>query len=128
MMSTRKRRISKNRELYPRVSIIIVNFNQRQLTLNCLGSLSKITYPKYEIILVDNGSQDGSVVAVEKKFPKTILIKLATNTGFVGGNNAGIKVAKGNYILYLNNDTKVQADFLEPLVKDLVDPETDGNE
>lgn len=111
---------------HPKVSIIVVNFNQRQLTLDCLKSLSKITYPKYEIILVDNASQDGSVQAIEKKFSKIILVKLATNTGFVGGNNAGIKEARGKYILFLNNDTKVKHGFLEPLVENLIKDEKLG--
>ena len=111
---------------YPKISIIVVNYNQKKLTLNCLASLTKISYPKYETILVDNNSQDDSVKVVEIKFPKTTLIQLATNTGFVGGNNAGIKVAKGNYILFLNNDTEVKPGFLEPLVEDLMKDEKLG--
>ncbi len=104
--------------IYPKVSIIIVNFNQKQLTLNCLKSLGKISYPNYEIIVVDNNSQDGSVNAIAKLFPKVRQVLVKSNSGYVGGNNMGIKHAKGEYILILNNDTKVTPEFIEPLIED----------
>ena len=69
---------------YPKVSIIIVNFNQKQLTLNCLKSLGKITYPNYEIIVVDNNSQDGSVESITKMFPDVGQILNKSNSGYVG--------------------------------------------
>lgn len=105
--------------IYPKVSIIIVNFNQKKLTLNCLASLKKISYPNFEIILVDNGSTDNTAVEVEKRFPKVRIYKCRENVGFTGGNNIGIKKSKGKYILLLNNDTKVTPEFLESLVEDL---------
>ena len=104
---------------YPKVSIIIVNFNQKQFTLNCLKSLGKITYPNYEIIVVDNNSQDGSVESITKMFPDVGQILNKSNSGYVGGNNAGIRQAKGKYLLILNNDTVVTPSFIEPLVEDL---------
>ena len=103
----------------PLVSIIIVNFNQKQVTLDCLDSLRKVTYPNYEIILVDNNSQDGSKEAVLKKYPSLKLVANQTNEGFAGGNNIGLKEAKGDFILLLNNDTKVDPNFLQPLVEDM---------
>jgi GT2 family glycosyltransferase len=103
----------------PKVSIIIVNYNQKRLTLECLKSLSKITYKNVEIIVVDNGSTDSSSSEIKAKFPKIRQLGLTENTGFVGGNNAGLELAKGKYILFLNNDTKVTPGFLEPLVEDL---------
>ncbi len=109
-----------------KVSIIIVNFNQKQLTLDCLKSLQKISYPNYEIVLVDNGSTDGSPGIIKIKFPKARQIELKENTGFVGGNNAGLKIAKGEYVLFLNNDTKVTSNFLEPLVEDFQKDKTLG--
>lgn len=104
---------------YPKVSIIIVNFNQKRLTLTCLTSLKKITYPNFEITLVDNGSTDNTTSEVKKRFPKVRVYECKENLGFTGGNNRGIERAKGKYILLLNNDTKVTPGFLEPLVEDL---------
>ena len=103
----------------PKVSIIVVNYNQKQFTLDCLKSLSKITYPNYEIIVVDNNSRDGSVGAITKMFPKVRQVLNKSNSGYVGGNNAGIRQAKGKYLLILNNDTLVTPGFIEPLVADL---------
>ena len=85
--------------IYPKVSIIIVNFNQKQFTLNCLKSLKKITYPNYEVIVVDNNSQDESVEVIKKMFPKVRQVLNNNNSGYVGGNNAGIRHAKGKYLL-----------------------------
>ena len=103
----------------PKVSIIVVNFNQKQLTLNCLKSLKKITYPNYEIIFVDYNSQDGSVEVITKMFPKVRQVLNKNNSGYAGGNNAGIRQAKGRYLLILNNDTIETPGFIEPLVADL---------
>lgn len=104
---------------YPKVSIIVVNFNQKQLTLNCLKSLKNITYPNYEVIVVDNNSQDGSVEIITKTFPKVRQVLNKNNSGYVGGNNSGIRHAKGKYLLILNNDTLVTPGFIKPLVVDL---------
>ncbi|MEK7092694.1 MAG: glycosyltransferase family 2 protein [Patescibacteria group bacterium] len=103
---------------YPKVSIIIVNFNKKQLTLDCLKSLSKITYPNFEVIVIDNNSQDESVSTISQKYPKVKQIINPTNLGYVGGNNVGINTANGDYFLILNNDTKVTPSFIEPLIKD----------
>lgn len=103
---------------FPKVSIIIVNYNQKQMTLDCLKSLKSITYTNYEIILVDNNSHDGSAEAVIKQYPKVKILKNSENKGFAGGNNVGLKESTGDYILLLNNDTKVTPGFLEPLIED----------
>lgn len=102
----------------PLVSIIIVNWNGEKVLKECLGSLKKITYPHYEIILVDNGSTDGSLTVVES-YKRDLPITLLTNSknlGFAPANNQGVKKAKGMYVLLLNNDTKVSADFLSIMV------------
>lgn len=105
--------------IYPKVSIVIVNYSQKEITLNCLESLNKITYPNFEVIVVDNNSQDDSVKAIVNKYKSKIkLIRNQENLGFVGGNNIGIKSAVGDYILLLNNDTIVTPGFLQPLVED----------
>lgn len=103
----------------PLVSIVIVNFNQKQYSLDCLKSLELVTYSNFETIFVDNGSVDGTMEAVEKEYPKTIRIQTGANLGFTGGNNVGFEKASGKYILLLNNDTKVTPNFLDALVSSL---------
>ena len=98
------------------VSIIIVNWNGKHHLESCLDSLSKITYKNTETILVDNASDDGSVKYTKKNFPKIKVVKNSKNLGFAEGNNIGIANSKGEYILLLNNDTKVSPTFLTELV------------
>ena len=105
-----------------KVSIIIINYNGADDTLECLDSLSKIDYPDYEIILVDNASSDASFTLneVHKNFPAVKILAFPRNFGFAGGNNAGIKDALdggARYALLLNNDTTVASDFLSQMVK-----------
>jgi len=107
---------------YPKVCIIILNWNGKELLKDCLSSIFKLTdYPNYKVIVVDNGSTDGSVEFVKKNFPKADVLALDKNYGFSKGNNIGIKYAlkkyKPKYILLLNNDTKIiQKDWLTKLV------------
>lgn len=105
---------------YPKVSIIILNWNGKEDTIECLDSLKHITYPNYEILLVDNGSTDGSVNYFKKHYPEIELIENGENLGFAKGNNVAILKAMeqgSDYILLLNNDTIVDSDFLMELVK-----------
>jgi len=97
----------------PKVSIIIVNWNGKKWLEKCLESVSKQTYKKYEVIVVDNGSEDESREYVKKYFPATILIELDKNYGFAKANNIGIKSAKGDLVFLLNNDTTIDKDMLE---------------
>ena len=101
----------------PKVSVIIVNYNGKILLEKCLESLLKVNYDNFEIILVDNNSTDGSIEYVIKNFPSVIVIKLDSNQGFAKPNNIGAKIAKGEYLLFLNNDTVVTSDFIFELVK-----------
>ena len=103
----------------PKVSIIIVNYNGKNYLQKCLESLSKINYTNTEIIIVDNNSTDGSVDFISKNFPNSILIKLNENKGFAEPNNVGSKVATGEFLLFLNNDTIVAPDFISELLKPL---------
>lgn len=106
----------------PQVTVIIVNWNGWEDTIECLESLFQINYPKYQIIVVDNHSQDDSVKRIKEyaKKRKLIIILNDENYGFAEGNNIGIKYAQENfnpdYILLLNNDTVVDKDFLNELV------------
>lgn len=104
---------------YPKVAIIILNWNRKEDTIECLESLKNITYSNYEILLIDNGSTDGSVECLKKRYPEIELVENETNLGYAEGNNVGIRRAMGkgaDYVLLLNNDTVVDQDFLGELV------------
>ena len=100
----------------PKVSIIIVNYNGRLYLEKCLNSLSKVNYTNFEIIIVDNNSTDDSIEFVMNNFPNIIIIKLDKNYGFAEPNNIGAKNAKGQLLLFLNNDTYVKPNFISELV------------
>lgn len=103
------------------VSIIFVNYKTKDLTINAIKSVVEKTQGiDFEIFVVDNNSQDGSIEAIEKEFPQINIIKNTANTGFGAANNIAIKRAKGKYILCLNTDTllinnaiKIMYDFME---------------
>jgi hypothetical protein len=101
----------------PMVSIVSVNYDQPQVTCEMLESLRKVTYPNFEILIVDNGSPTTSPDIIKEKYPEVQLIISAENLGFAGGNNIAIKQTKGDYVLLLNNDTEVKPDFLESFVE-----------
>lgn len=100
------------------LSIIIVNYKTKALTLQALDSVFKATPPKakQEVILVDNASQDDTPQVAKNRFPQVKLIQSSTNLGFAGGNNLGLRQAKGRYILLLNSDTIIQPDTLIKMV------------
>jgi GT2 family glycosyltransferase len=111
--------IQSRRDLWPSVYFIVLNWNQRDLTLDCLASLAELDYPCYRIILVDNGSQDDSVPVIHERFPDVALIENGENLGYSLGNNAGIQRAMSegaDYIFLLNNDTEVDPTMLTKLV------------
>ncbi len=102
----------------PLVSLIIVNWNGRHLLDECLQSLEKQTFAGFELLLVDNGSQDGSAEHVQTRFPGFAkIIRNDRNLGFGIGNNQGIRKATGKYIALLNNDAQADPRWLEELVK-----------
>jgi len=101
----------------PKVSIIIVNYNGKELLQKCLDSLLKVNYDNFEIILVDNNSTDGTVEFITKNYPSLIIIKLDSNKGFAEPNNVAAKISKGKYLLFLNNDTVVTPNFISEMVK-----------
>ncbi|TAI47153.1 glycosyltransferase family 2 protein [Flagellimonas allohymeniacidonis] len=110
----------------PLVSIITVNYNESQVTLELLESIRELSYPNIEVIVVDNASPNDNPDCIKERFPEVKLIKSPKNLGFAGGNNLGVKQAKGGYLLFINNDTIVPKDFVEPLVKTLEKDESIG--
>ena len=101
----------------PKISVIIVSYNGKTLLEKCLESLFKVNYDNFEVILVDNNSTDETVDFIKKNYPSIILIKLDSNKGFAEPNNIGSKIAKGEHLLFLNNDTIVTPNFISELVK-----------
>ena len=108
----------------PLVSVVVLNYNGKHFLKDCITSLFSQKYKNLEIILVDNSSEDGSKEFVKSEFSRFIktrklkILKLNKNYGFAEGNNKGYKTAKGEFVLLLNNDTKlVDRLFLNKLVK-----------
>jgi len=106
----------------PKVSIIILNWNGLKDTIECLESLKKITYPNYEVIVVDNASKGNDANILKEKYKNYIkLIRNKENLGFSEGNNVAIRKVieekESEFILTLNNDTKVEPNFLNELVE-----------
>ena len=107
---------------YPQVCVIILNWNGLEDTIECLESLKKVTYPNYEVVVVDNGSRGDDAEVLEEKFSGYIhLIRNDRNYGYTGGNNIGIQYALNHsspdYLLILNNDIVVAPDFLGQMIK-----------
>lgn len=103
----------------PIVAIIILNWNGKVDTLECLASAVQLNYPNYKIVVVDNGSTDDSVDAISKQYPEISILQTGANLGYAGGNNLGIRWAlehNADYILLLNNDTIVSPDLLSEFV------------
>ena len=97
------------------ISIIVLNYNAGELLLNCINSLKKSTYQNIEILVVDNISSDDSHTKCKKQFPDIKLIQNRKNLGYCGGNNVGIKEAKGEFIVILNPDTIVEENWLDEM-------------
>lgn len=100
----------------PRVSIILLNWNQFAVTAACLSTLANLSGPTYEVLVVDQASRNQEAERLKQAFPWIRLVASPTNVGFTGGNNLAMHQAAGDLILLLNNDTEVPSDFLEPLV------------
>lgn len=101
----------------PKVCVIVLNWNGRRYLDDCFTSLQAQTYTDYEVILVDNGSIDGSVGWVAERFPRVRLICNETNVGFAAGNNQAIRSTGAEFIVTLNNDTRVVPGWLAALIE-----------
>lgn len=107
---------------HPGVSIVVLTWNGKNLLEECLPSVVEAAqaYPgPAEVVVVDNGSTDNSVIFLEENFPTVRLVKLSTNTGFQTGCNKGVDASCYDYIVLLNNDVAVERNFIEPLIAHL---------
>lgn len=100
----------------PLISIITINFNHLEVTLEFLESLKYLNYSNYEVIVVDNNSEVNPLPVINGSYPNVKVLLNQENLGFAGGNNSGIKVANGKYILLINNDTEITENLLEGLI------------
>ena len=105
-----------NNMIEPFVSIVIVNFNGVHHLFECLNSIEELDYNNYEVVLVDNASHDNSIDFVKNKFSWVRIITLEINHGFAEGSNIGASYAAGEFVVFLNNDTKVDKKWLSELV------------
>lgn len=101
----------------PRISVIIVNYNGLSYIDTCLSSVLGQDCSGYEVIFVDNASADGSLEYARLKYPGLVFVPNSVNSGYAGGINAGLAVARGQYIVPLNMDTQAEANWLSELVK-----------
>jgi hypothetical protein len=115
----------------PTVALIVLTWNQRDLTLDCLASLAALDYPadRLEVVVVDNGSVDGTAEAVRAAYPGVTVLETGENLGYAGGNNVGIRYALqgvAEYIMLLNNDTVVDPQMLTVLIRAIEQDSTIG--
>lgn len=104
----------------PKICILVLNWNGAEDTIECVQSLTQVTYSNAEIVVIDNGSTDDSVPRIKKQFSEVNIIELESNLFYGGGNNAGLEWAQKqnfDYVIFLNNDTTVEPGFIEPLLK-----------
>jgi GT2 family glycosyltransferase len=99
-----------------KASIIIPHLNGKHHLDDCLGSLRQQTVKAFEVLLVDNGSSDGTQAYVRENFPEVTLIELGQNQGFTGACNAGWAAAQGEIVILLNNDTEVEPNWLREVL------------
>lgn len=103
--------------LSSKASVVIVTYNHKEYIRECLTSV--LMNEPLEVVVVDNGSTDGTVELIEKNFPSVEVIRSPNNLGYGGGINLGVKHAKGEYVVVLNPDTKVEKNWLEELIRPL---------
>ncbi len=102
--------------LQPLLSIVVINWNGAAHLPTCLNALRAQTYRNFEVIVADNASRDDSLQLLARDYPEVKIVALSENRGFTGGNNAGIRMAQGEFIILLNNDTEVDPHWLEEIL------------
>ena len=113
----------------PLVYTVVVNWNGKDVTIECLQSLLKAAYPNNHLLVVDNASTDGSAEAIRERFPEVEILRADRNLRFSGGNNLGIRHALrqgAELLLLMNNDTTVHPDFLTHLVSRILSTDRAG--
>ena len=105
-----------------KASVIVLSWNGMEYLEDCLDAVLAQEYPDFEVIVVDNGSSDGSADFVERLYPQVRLIRNERNLGFAAGNNVGLRAARGDALVLLNQDAVVEPGWLEVLVTALEDP------
>jgi GT2 family glycosyltransferase len=111
--------VSGSKQEGAKTAVIVLNWNSREMTAECIGSLLRMRGGDYQVLVVDNGSRDGSVEYLRREFPRVAVLPQKRNLGFAAGCNVGIKegLKQGaKYVLPINNDTVVDVRFLEELV------------
>ena len=105
---------------FPLVSIIIPHFNGEEILAECLKSLKKSNYTNLEIIIVDNGSTDNSIVIAREKFSNIKIVNSKYNIGYAGGCNLGARNASGDFLFFLNNDTVQKPNCISELISTFI--------
>jgi GT2 family glycosyltransferase len=105
----------------PFLSVLIVNYNGVAHLEECLSSVVSQDFRDFEIVLVDNGSADGSAAFVRDRFPDVRLVESGVNLGFAGGNNLGLTHCRGEFVFFLNNDTRLESGALRNLAAGLAE-------
>ena len=100
----------------PLVSVIVLSWNSRRFLEGCLSSVREQAWPNVQLIVVDNASSDGSASYVRAAFPEALVVENPENLGFCAGNNAGLRLAEGAYILFLNPDATLSRTFIEEAI------------
>ena len=113
----------------PKVSLLVLTWNEKDMLVNCLNSTRNINYPNYEVIVIDNGSTDGTSKMIREEFPNVQLVEIERNVGPTEGANFGIRHALKNmpdYIFFTTNDTILDRNILNELIKVAESDETIG--
>lgn len=108
---------------FPPVTLIVLNWNAADFLPACLSSLLALDYPEYQVVVVDNGSTDGSVALIETRFPQVKLCRVETNQGFAAGNNAALRRYQNKFAVLVNPDVVVNAGWLRHLIAPLLQDE-----
>ena len=108
----------------PHVTIIVLNWNGRSYLDSCLTALSRLDYPRYSVVLVDNASSDDSVAFVQQQFPQVNIVQNRRNLGYAGGNNLALRNLQSEFAVLVNPDIVVNRQWLKQLITPLTADQT----